>query len=78
MDEYDKKGLVLDCDTAPLAFEEATLIADDVGTGALVHRRSIGRQSTRYNEPAAISKYFFAVNYFISFFDYIIMIFRLS
>jgi hypothetical protein len=62
-----RNELASDRDTSAQAFEEATHLADAVGAGALIPRRSVGRQSTRSNAPAATPEEFFARNCFLPF-----------
>lgn len=71
--EQIKKELALDRDAAPSAFEEAERLADAVGAGALVPRRSVGRQTARSNAPATTSEEHFSRNCFLPFLDHLIV-----
>ena len=57
-----KKELLLEREAALQAFQEASSLAASVGSGTIVPRRSVGRQSTRSNTPAATPEEFFARN----------------
>ena len=70
--EQIKKNPLLEREAALHAFQEATSLAASVGSGALVPRRSVGRQSTRSNTPAATLEELFSRNCFLPFLDHLV------